>query len=98
MGKKNFVGNKEQGVAYTYFHSGEVKEVQYFLDGLVHGGDTIFYESGEPRYITRFEKGKRNGKAERYSKDGKLEFVTVFVNDSIMSSENLMQMDSVRTK
>lgn len=32
MGKKNFVGNKEQGVAYTYFHSGEVKEVQYFLD------------------------------------------------------------------
>jgi antitoxin component YwqK of YwqJK toxin-antitoxin module len=41
-GERYFVNDKQEGKTTLFYENGEIKEVQYYKEGLRNGGDTLF--------------------------------------------------------
>ena len=73
--------------------STESKEVQYFEAGKQRDKDTVYYDSGEIRFIYSFENDKKNGWMYRYSKAGRQEFAALYKNDLVSEVIDSLNLD-----
>lgn len=63
------------GAIETYYASGARKTRSEYADdgsGLLHGSEMLYYENGQAWEQTRYERGRKHGKHEKWWKSGKL--------------------------
>ena len=65
-------GERFTGEIETYGPGNELSIRGTIIDGLREGKWAYYFENGELRGFNEYKKGKLNGRAEEYSKDGKL--------------------------
>ncbi len=84
MGERVFENDIQVGKTILYYKSGKIKEVQYYLDGKIHGGDTVFYEDGKPQFVLTFTKGIKDGYVRKWGPDGTLIYEAKYSNDTLV--------------
>ncbi|HUR30730.1 MAG TPA: hypothetical protein VMZ69_04820 [Saprospiraceae bacterium] len=67
-----------------YYNTGEIKEVQYYKDGKVQGGDTVFYEDGKPQFLIDYDKGFKHGYVRKWGPDGTLTYEAKYNHDTLI--------------
>jgi antitoxin component YwqK of YwqJK toxin-antitoxin module len=61
-----------------------VKEVQYYLNGDQHGGDTLWYEDGKIQFTVFFQHNKKDGYLRKWAPDGSLVFESKYARDTLI--------------
>ena len=69
-GERWFKDDVQVGKTTLYHRSGGIKEVQYYQNGKIHGGDTLFYEDGTPEMLVTFHEGLKDGYVRKWNKEG----------------------------
>jgi antitoxin component YwqK of YwqJK toxin-antitoxin module len=89
--RRQFKAGFQIGLTELYYPDGKRKEVQYYLGGKKHGGDTIFYPNGRPQFLVTFKNGKMDGPMRRWEEDGTLFFEAYYQQDSLQQVTKKMQ-------
>ncbi|MBK6664567.1 MAG: hypothetical protein IPG48_00045 [Saprospiraceae bacterium] len=58
--------------------------MQYYIDGLRNGGDTIYYEDGKLKYVSEFKNDIKNGYLRKWGEDGSLIYEAKFAMDTLV--------------
>jgi len=83
-GERWFRNDTQVDKTTLYYNTGEVMEVQYYQDGKIQGGDTVFYESGRPKFLLNFDKGIKNGYVRKWKEDGTLVYEAKYAHDTLI--------------
>jgi antitoxin component YwqK of YwqJK toxin-antitoxin module len=83
---RQFVNDVQAGKTIVYYPSGAVREVQYYADGKLEGGDTLFYEDGTPEFIRTFVSGKLDGDVRKLGRDGAVIFEAKYRLDTLVEA------------
>ncbi|MBK7697678.1 MAG: hypothetical protein IPJ39_02615 [Saprospiraceae bacterium] len=67
-----------------YYENGSIKEVQYYIDGLRNGGDTIYYEDGKLKYVSEFKMISKTDTYASGGEDGSLIYEAKFAMDTLV--------------
>ncbi len=65
---------------------GALREVQYYVDGKLNGGDTLFYADGKPEFVRTFDMGKLNGEVRKFSREGGVIFEAKYKLDTLIEA------------
>ncbi len=79
-----FENDIQVGKTTIYHKNGSVKEVQYYKDGKIHGGDTVFYDTGAPEMVLTFNKGLKDGYVRKWAADGSLTYEARYANEVLV--------------
>jgi len=66
------IDNKRNGICTTYFNNKSISAIEHYKNDLLHGTSSKYYESGELKQKSTFEKGVCVGKVLEYNSEGKL--------------------------
>lgn len=83
-GERMFENDIQVGKTTIYHKNGKIKEVQYYTDGKIHGGDTLFYDTGQPEMVLTFNKGLKDGYVRKWSQDGTLIYEAKYENEILV--------------
>lgn len=83
-GERMFRNDTQVDKTIIYYKSGKVQEVQYYKDGKIHGGDTVFYEDGSPQFVLTFDTGIKDGYVRKWSPDGTLIYEAKYAHDTLV--------------
>jgi antitoxin component YwqK of YwqJK toxin-antitoxin module len=70
--KETFDGGKRQGIRYTYYPSGAIKEEAPYRSNLLTGQVKTYYENGAIESTTEYRNNRRHGAYRSYYADGKI--------------------------
>lgn len=95
-GERMFKNDIQVGKTTLYHKSGGVREVQYYQNGKVHGGDTIFYEDGKPEMLVTFNEGVKDGYVRKWNKEGVMIYEAKYEMEKLVEVKGQpIQKDSI---
>jgi antitoxin component YwqK of YwqJK toxin-antitoxin module len=83
-GEREFKNDIQVNKSVFYYPSGKLQEVQYHDEGKLHGGDTVFYETGQPQFLRNFNHGLLDGYLRKWAPDGTVIFEAKYKNDTLV--------------
>lgn len=96
-GERLFENDIQVGKTTIYHEGGAVKEVQYYDEGKLHGGDTVFYASGQPEMVIEFDHGLKHGYVRKWNENDSLIYEARFQRDTVVEVKGqLLQKDTIQ--
>ena len=83
-GERWFRNDTQVDKTTLYYKGGQIMEVQYYKDGKIHGGDTVFHENGNPQFLLNFDHGIKNGYVRKWGPDGTLIYEAKYAHDTLV--------------
>jgi len=83
-----YLKGKKNGVAKLYYENGVVNQEDPYTNGLEEGTAKSYYFSGKLFWERQYSKNKINGTEKTYYESGTIEKVTIYSNDSLVSSKS----------
>ncbi len=80
--KINTKGGKIHGEVVTYYPSGQISTLAYYINNKKEGIEKKYYKSGQLYRIRPFKNGKLNGSEIRYYKDGGTKTIQEFKHNN----------------
>jgi len=69
--RSNYIAGRRQGECQSFFPSGKLQSDDFFVDGLMDGATTVYYDNGQKYYEGTCTKGKPSGVWKFYDTAGK---------------------------
>ena len=79
-----FKNDLQVGRTVIYYPSGQIRQVQYYQDGQLHGADTMFYENGKPEFLRTFSKGLKDGYIRKWNENDSMIYEAKFDADTLI--------------
>ena len=80
------------GIGEEKYKNGRFSKQYEFENGLFHGETREYYETGKPKTLTTFVKGKRHGPNVYYNEDGTVMKRQKYENDVVVFSSDPSEM------
>jgi antitoxin component YwqK of YwqJK toxin-antitoxin module len=90
-----YQGNVFTGIGYDRYSNNQLKSVQVFKKGYVHGPYMIWYPDGAPQLYTNYYKGAPNGRFMGWYADGRVIYNLV-LNQGKLGGDYLFDSDESR--
>ncbi len=82
--KLQFENDLQSGKTIHYNEAGNIREVQYFIEGKREFGDTLFYPDGKIQFTTDFKEDKKHGYLRKWDQNGEVFFEAKYDMDKLI--------------